>query len=84
MASREVCALCKSDEGQMNVVSEKGLKTMLRASQEKEKHDIYDELTRLRNSEGTVLVHHDVQEISHSLEAETTESQSMHCSGSKT
>ena len=59
MASREVCALCKSDEGQMNVVSEKGLKTMLRASQEKEKHDIYDELTRLRNSEGTVLVHHD-------------------------
>ena len=31
MASRAVCALCQSDEGKMNAVGEKGLRTILRA-----------------------------------------------------
>ena len=35
MASRAVCALCQGDEGKMNAVGEKGLRTILRASYEK-------------------------------------------------
>ena len=57
MASRAVCALCQSDEGKMNADGEKGLRTILRASYEKEEDDIYERLMIFRDKSSPLYVH---------------------------
>ena len=59
MASRAVCALCQSDEGKMNAVGEKGLRTILRASYEKQEDDIYERLMILKDKSSPLYVHND-------------------------
>ena len=49
MAFRAVCALCKSNEGKMNAVGEKGLRRILRAGYEKQEYDIYERLMILKD-----------------------------------
>ena len=59
MASRAVCALCQSDEGKMNAVGEKGLRTILRASYEKQEDAIYERLMILKDKSSPLYVHND-------------------------
>jgi len=54
-----ICVLCLSNEGEMNVVGAKGLKTiLLRACLEKKKDDTYEHLMRLKK-DTPIYVHND-------------------------
>ena len=59
MASRAVCALCQSDEGKMNAVGEKELRTILRASYEKHEDAIYEKLMILKDKSSPLYVNND-------------------------
>ena len=62
MASRAVCALRQSDEGKMNAVGEKGLRTIIRASYEKQEDAIYEILMILKDKSSPLYVHNDCPE----------------------
>ena len=56
---QDICVLCGKDGGQMNVVGNKGLNIIIRASIEKQENDIHAELIRLQQSQCPVHVYHD-------------------------
>ena len=56
---QDVCVLCKRNGGQMNLLGDKGLNTMIRVSIEKEDHYLLEKLTELQQSQCPVHVHHD-------------------------
>ena len=56
---QDICVLRGKDGGQMNVVGDKGLNTIIRASTEKQENDINEELIRLQQSQCPVYVQHD-------------------------
>ena len=60
MASRTVCKLYQTEEGQMNTVCEKWLKTMLGDSVEKKEDDtMYEQLMKVKDTASLVYVHNE-------------------------
>ena len=56
----KACVLCKGDdEKQMNVVGEKGLKTLINVRLKNQMQDLHQELISLQESKAPILVHHD-------------------------
>ena len=49
--NQDICVLCGKNGGQMNVIGDKGLNAIIRASIEKQEKDIHAELIRLQQSQ---------------------------------
>ena len=58
-SSSGICIVCKSsDDSQMNVVRDKGVKTLIHMSLEKEKEELHQELIEMTKSGTPAVVHH--------------------------
>ena len=57
-SGENVCVLCGENGGQMNVVGQKGLNTMIQTSIKRQEYEMHKELTRLQQSLSSVHVHH--------------------------
>ena len=52
---QDICVLCGKNGGQMNVIGDKGLNAIIRASIEKQENDIHVELIRLQQLQCPVI-----------------------------
>ena len=55
----ECCIICKSTEGNLNVVFDKGYKTLLEICKMRDEKDMSEELKERKKSKEKILVHHD-------------------------
>ena len=53
------CTICRLDEGEMNLVGEKGLKTLLMAASEKKETELTQMLKDHQNRGTPLHIHHD-------------------------